>query len=651
MNLSMRPPSRPGPFTRASAARLLLTAGAAALLAACGGEGAGDAAPAGAPAQTAAGETTPGALKPTGAARQDDQSAAINAWFEEKFEQDLARSPVSQTFLGRKTDYDKWDDVSEAFEAQTHALKVAALADMRETFSPENLDPAARLSYRLFEYSVERDIEQFAFRDHWYAFSAFRGYHTLIPSFMINQHQVSSAGDAEAYIARLEGVRDYLGQHRANAERQFEKDIYPPRWSYDKMIATARNVIAGAPFDDGEAPSALLADFDGKLAALDIDDGQRQALRDRAVSALLTSVKPAYEELIAMFERHEQAAGDEDGAWKLPDGEAYYAMRLKRMTTTDITAQEVHELGLAQVARIHGEMTQIKDAVGFDGTLKEFFVYMREDPEGRFTYPNTDEGRERYLAEATAYIDAMRGRLDELFYTKPKAALIVKRVEPFREKTAGKAFYQRPAADGSRPGIYYANLYNMADMPIYQMEALAYHEGVPGHHMQLAIAQELEDVPSFRKFGGYTAYTEGWGLYSEAFPKEMGLYEDPYSDFGRLAMELWRACRLVVDSGIHAKKWTREEAIDYLLENTPNPEGDVVKAIERYIVMPGQATAYTIGMLKILELRDRGREVLGEDFDIRGFHDVILKDGAVPLATLEDNVDAWIAREKARRGS
>jgi uncharacterized protein (DUF885 family) len=225
--------------------------------------------------------------------------------------------------------------------------------------------------------------------------------------------------------------------------------------------------------------------------------------------------------------------------------------------------------------------------------------------------------------------------------------MIVKRVEPFREKSAGKAFYQRPSPDGSRPGIYYANLYDMADMPTYQMEALAYHEGIPGHHMQLAIQQELEGIPSFRRYSGVTAYTEGWGLYTEYLPKEMGFYQDPYSDFGRLAMELWRAARLVVDTGLHDKQWTREEATQWLLDNTPNPEGDARKAIDRYIVMPGQATAYKIGMLKILQLREHARAELGEAFDIGAFHDVILENGPLPLAILEEQVEAWIAEEKS----
>lgn len=615
----------------------IVSAGLAALVAACGNE-------------TATQGKTPTASAASESASTSEaqaESEKINAWFEEKFEEQLARSPIFQTFLGRKTDYGEWDNASDAFRKETHELQMAALAEMRSTFNYDALDPSAQLSYRLFEYEIEQDDKAFPYRNHWYVFSQFRGPHSSVPAFLINQHRVDSVEDAEAYISRLEGVDDYLGQHQETAEAQFANGVHPPRWSYEQMITTAENIISGAPFDDSDEESTVLADFNKKLDALDAGDDVKEDLRARAAGAMVNSVKPAYQALIAMFEEQQQTASNDDGAWKLPDGEAYYAMRLEQMTTTDMTAEEIHELGLSEVARIHEEMNAIKEQVGFNGTLQEFFVYMREDPDGKFTYPNTDEGREHYLAEATEIINTMRGRLDDLFYTKPKADLIVKRVEPFREKAAGKAFYQRPAPDGSRPGIYYANLYNMADMPTYQMEALAYHEGIPGHHMQLAIAQELEDVPSFRKYGGFTAYTEGWGLYSEYIPKEMGFYEDPYSDFGRLAMELWRAARLVVDTGIHDKKWSREEAIDYLLTNTPNPEGDCVKAIERYVVMPGQATAYKIGMLKILELRARAEQALGADFDIRGFHDAVLKDGAVPLAILEENVDAWIAQAQS----
>ena len=608
----------------------MLTVSSAALLTACGGDQT--------PPKNAA---TPGAA--TSSASSEDQTAAINEWFEDEFERGLARSPMFQTFLGRKTNYGKWNDASQSFNDESHRLNMAALAEMRARFDLDVLDPSAQLSYRLLEYQREFADKRFDFANHGYAFSHFRGPHTAIPTFLANQHRVDNLEDAEAYISRLEGVQTYLGQHQETAENQFARGINPPKWSYAQMITTSKNIISGAPFDDSDEPSAMLKDLTKKIAGLETDEENKAALEARGIAALKSSVQPAYEALIAMFETQMAEATNDDGAWKLPDGDQYYSLQLEAMTTTDMSANEVHDLGLAEVARIHGEMTTIKDSVGFTGSLQEFFVYMRNDPDGKFTYPNTDEGREAYLTEATALIDTMRTRLDELFFTFPKAEMEVRRVEPYRERAAGKAFYQRPAPDGSRPGYYYANLFNMGDMPIYQMEALAYHEGIPGHHMQLAISQELEGVPSFRKYGGFTAYTEGWGLYSEYIPKEMGFYSDPYSDFGRLAMELWRAARLVVDTGLHDKKWTREEAINYLLTNTPNPEGDCIKAIERYIVLPGQATAYKIGMLKILELRNRAEVALGDDFDIRAFHDVVLKDGPVPLAILEEKVDTWIA--------
>ncbi len=576
----------------------------------------------------------------------EDQAGAINAWFEETWEAEVARSPEQQTFLGRKTNYDQWDDPSDAAAEEEHRILMAKLAEMRATFDPKKLDANARLSYRLFEYSAERADRFFPYRNHWYRFSHFRAPHSSAPAFLINQHKIDTLADAEAYVARLEGLKANFAGHRQVAEDQFARGIYAPKWSYAQMLETAKNVIAGAPFDRSGKPSTILADFNDKLGKLDAPAAAKAVLKKRAETALLTSVKPAYQDLIAMFERQMAAASNDDGAWKLPDGDAYYDAQLERMTTTAMTADEIHDLGLKEVARIHREMDAIRENVGFKGDLKAFFSYMRDDPEKRFTYPDTDEGRARYLAEATAIIDTMRGRLDELFITKPKADMIVKRVEPFRERSAGKAFYQRPAPDGSRPGVYYANLYEMAAMPTYQMEALAYHEGIPGHHMQIAIAQELQGVPSFRRFGGFTAYSEGWGLYSEWIAKELGFYADPYSDFGRLAMELWRAGRLVVDTGIHRKKWTRDQAIQWLLDNTPNAEGDAESSIERYVVMPGQATAYKIGMLKIQELRARAEKKLGRKFDVREFHDEVLKYGPVPLAILEENIDGWIAAKK-----
>ncbi|MCX2834563.1 Uncharacterized conserved protein, DUF885 familyt [Microbulbifer thermotolerans] len=570
--------------------------------------------------------------------------AQANRLFEDFFQEHLSRSPQFMTFLGVKEDYGKWDDLSPEFAQETHDINLRQLATLNK-LDPSKLDDATYLSLQLAKRKLEQEIEAYKWRLHSYPVNQMYAVHTGVASLLINQHRIDNADDAEAYIARLNALPAHFDQLQKNLEACAEAGTIVPKFVFPYVISDARNLITGAPFDDGD-DSTLFADFKGKVEQLAIDSERKEQLVGKAKSALLSSAGPAYRKLIAYLQQLEKRATTDDGVWKLANGDEFYAFKLRQYTTTDLSADEIHEIGLQEVARIHGEMREIMQRVAFDGSLQDFFEFMRTDEQ--FYYPNTADGKQRYLEKATEIIDTMKGRLDELFITKPKADLIVKAVEPFREKSAGKAFYQRPAPDGSRPGIYYANLYNTKNMPTYQMEALAYHEGIPGHHMQLSIAQELEGIPKFRKFGSYTAYTEGWGLYAELVPKEMGFYQDPYSDFGRLAMELWRAGRLVVDTGIHSKRWTREEAINYLLQNTPNPKGDVVKAIERYIVMPGQATAYKIGMLKIVELREKAKQALGDQFDIRQFHDTVLANGAVPLDILEVLVERWIEQEKQR---
>jgi len=569
-----------------------------------------------------------------------DQNQKIDAWFETVFMDAVHKSPQFMTTLGMKKDYDKWNDPSKAFYLEGIEKTKRDLAHMRATFNIDDLDADHQLSYRLAEIQSQQQIDDARWWDYGYSFNQMFGVQSTIPSFLINRHRIDTLSDAEAYIARLNGVKEYLAVQVENEKTSAANGIQPPLYVYAHVIRDAKNIISGAPFTDGE-PSTLLADFTKKIAKLDITGEQSEKLNADAILALNTSFKPAYENMIAEMEIMQANATTDDGVWRLPDGAEYYANRLQRMTTTDMSATEIHDLGLAEVARIHDEMRTIMKQVGFEGTLQEFFAKVKNDPAQY--YEDSDAGREAYLTDAANLIEIMKARLDEVFIVKPKADLVVKKVEAFREKSAGKAFYNQPSPDGTTPGTYYANLYQITDMPKYQMEALAYHEGIPGHHMQIAIQMELENVPKFRKFGRFTAYSEGWGLYSEYLPKEMGFYEDPYSDFGRLAMELWRAARLVVDTGLHDKKWTRQEAIDYLTTNTPNAENDAIKAIERYIIMPGQATAYKIGMIKILDLREAAKAKLGDKFDIREYHDVIISSGPVPLSIMEERVDAWVA--------
>ena len=589
-----------------------------------------------------------GAAKTPDTQQIASKSKRANAFYERIFEEGLSRSPEFLTYLGRKDRLGEWDDLSDEHAAKELEHSQRDLKQLK-TFDRAQLDPATALSFDLLEQSLKNDIEDYRWRLYNYPVNQMFGRHSSVVSLLINQHKISSIKDAEAYIARLNGVSVLFEQLIAGIEVRTAANIVPPKFVFPHVIRDSANIIQGAPFDDGE-PSILLADFSEKLDQLakmesaHLSETGKAKLLASATAALLGSVQPAYQSLIAHLTELEAAATNEDGVWKWNNGDSYYNVALKRTTTTDLTADEIHKIGLAEVDRIQGEMRLIKEQVGFEGDLKAFMAFMRDDPQ--FYYANDDAGKTRYLSEATELIDNMKLRLNELFITQPKADLKVKAVEAFREQSAGKAFYQRPSEDGARPGLYYANLYDMMAMPTYQMEALAYHEGLPGHHMQLAIQQELEQIPKFRKFGGYTAYIEGWGLYSEFLPKEIGMYSDPYSDFGRLAMELWRACRLVVDTGIHSQRWTRAKGIQYYSDNTPNALSDVVKMVERHVVMPSQATAYKIGMLKILQLRQSAKTALGEGFDIRAFHDEILKYGPLPLNVLEAKIDAWVAGQK-----
>ncbi|MBC3765730.1 DUF885 domain-containing protein [Neptunicella marina] len=564
------------------------------------------------------------------------ESAKANAFFDRIFDENIERSPEYQAYMGIQKNNDKWDDITDEFAQQGRDIKQKELAALKSDINYAALNEQTRLSYDLMQEQLTREIADFSWRFHNYPVNQMFGLQSNIPSFLINVHPIHGESDAMAYTARLVKVEALLDQLISNLKTRQDMGIVPPKFVFDHVIRDAQNI---------SSDSTIIDDFVRKVEALDdVEDDKKQQLIHDAKQAIEQHLVPGYNKLIAYLTGLKQQATTDDGVWKFPNGDAFYANRIKYYTSTDLTPEQVHQIGLDEVARIHDEMRGIMQQVGFDGSLQDFFTYMREDEQ--FYLPNTDAGREQYLTQAKELVDVIKSRLDELFITKPKADMIVKRVEPFREKSAGKAFYNQPAPDGSRPGTYYANLYNMAEMPTYQMKALAYHEGIPGHHMQIAIAQELTGIPKFRKFGHYSAYIEGWGLYSEFTPKEMGLYDDPYDDFGRLAMELWRACRLVVDTGIHYKHWTREQGLDYYVQNTPNPEGDAVKMVERHIVMPGQATAYKIGMLKILELRKKAKQALGDQFDIREYHDQVLKNGALPLNVLEAQIDKWITTKK-----
>ncbi len=555
---------------------------------------------------------------------------------------------MEQAYLGLKTNGDKWDDLSEAHRLDNFDRVQRELADLRENFTSPVILPEGRLSYRLYEYRCEHLINDFAWRNHEYPVSQIDGWQQEIPSFLMNIHHIEKLEDAQAYLARLHGIGVVVDQVIERMRLGESAGVLAPKFAYANVLRDCRNLLTGAPFDkqlSGDSP--LWADFSAKIDDLDVGPGVKQALRGDAIKLLITSVRPAFLKLMYVCEQQAERATTDDGVWKHPDGTAYYANRLGYHTTTDMSAAEIHAFGLSEVERIHSEMQGIMQRVGFGKELKDFFAFLKTDP--RFYFPQTAEGKAAYIVRAEEIIAGMNARLDEVFVRKPHAPLVVRPVEAFREQSATAAFYQSAGAFDKRPGTYYINTYDMKVMSKFEMESLAYHEGIPGHHMQIALAQEMDGLPRFRRFSGYTAYAEGWGLYCERLAKEMGFYQDPYSDFGRLSSELWRACRLVVDTGIHMddKRWTRAQSITYLTENTPNAVTDIENSVERYIVDPGQATAYKIGMAKIIDLREAAKATLGDKFDLKGFHNAVLSGGSVPLTILADIVDDWVAQTAA----
>ncbi|GAA4045553.1 DUF885 domain-containing protein [Parerythrobacter jejuensis] len=580
----------------------------------------------------------------------ESETECINLWFDSKFEEELAFSPLRQTALGLKTDYDKIDDMSVAAEQEQLEWWQATAAEMEGNFDYDALSDDAKLSWDMWMFRKEQAEKAAEFRDQGYILHQMNGTHTALPSFLISQHKVESEADMKAFIRRVSGIGTAMDQLLERAQNNAEAGTRPPRFSYDAVIAESKKITSGAPFAEGDA-SALWEASEGHLAKL-VADGTITAerageLREEARAAFVDDMAPAYARVVTWFEEDLPNTDQEaQGVSALANGADFYNYRLNAMTTTDLTAEEIHQIGLDEVARIREEMVAIKDQVGFEGDLNAFFTFMREDDQ--FYFPDNDAGAQMYIDQAKEHLAFIDTRLPDFFGILPKAPLEVRRVEPFREQDGAAQHYRPGTPDGSRPGIYYAHLSDMRAMSIPALEVIAYHEGNPGHHMQLSIAQELTGIPKFRAQGGYIpAFGEGWGLYSEKLAKEMGAYEDPYSDFGRLTTEIWRAIRLVVDTGLHSKGWTEQQAIDYFLANSPIPEAAVKSEVRRYIVMPGQATAYKIGMIRIQELRAKAEQDLGEDFDIRGFHDTVLGGGPVPLNILERRVDQWIESVKA----
>ena len=569
----------------------------------------------------------------------------FNEWLDERWEEELNFSPMSRTSLGIKIDYDKLDDYTVEGEERELQWLRSSVATMKENFNYEALTDDGKLSWDMWAHSLERVEQGIPFRGHQYLFGR-GGIHSGLPNFLINLHRVDSPEDLDAYLKRLREIDRVFGEVLARALDNAEAGVRQPKFAYNFAIDEIQRVTAGIPFksDDNTPNSPLWSDVQAKIDSLLelnlIDMGTARLYRSEARRILEGEVAKAYQEVLTWLEEDKlNVTDDARGVWALPDGEAYYNYRLTQMTTLSLSADEIHEIGLSEVDRLLGEMEVIKTRTGFDGSLSEFFDFVRQDPNNY--YPGTEEGRQQYLSDNYAYLNSINEKLPDYFGRLPKADLEIRRVEAFREQDGAAQHYRGATPDGSRPGVYYSHMSDMSSLPKHQVEDVLYHEGNPGHHMQISIQQELTDVPLFRTQYFTTAFVEGWGLYAEWLAKEMGGFEDPMSDFGRLGGEIWRAIRLVVDTGIHSKMWTEEQAVSYFLENSDSSETTVRSEIQRYFTSPGQATAYKIGMINIQRARSNAEAILGDDFDIRAFHDLVLGAGALPLPMLHARVESW----------
>jgi uncharacterized protein (DUF885 family) len=545
----------------------------------------------------------------------------------EEWEYRLRESPTFASHLGDKRYNDRWPDVSLGAIARRHEHQKETLARLGR-IDREQLSAADRLNYQLFRKELEEDLELYPFGWHLVALDQRGGIQTEHE--LADSLQFKTVKDYEDWIARLRGLPKYVEQTTELMREGIKRRLVQPKAAMRRLPEQIRKQIV----DD--ATQSLYYKPLKKFPA-EIGAAEQARLKKEAAAAIGESVVPAYRRFAKFFdEEYFPACFDEVGAWQLPRGEEFYAVRARHFTTTSLTPEEIHAIGLKEVARIRGEMEAIVKQVSFEGSFQEFLTHLRTDK--KFYYDTPEDLLNGYLALCKR-IDP---ELTKQFKNLPRIPYGLEPIPQHIAPDTTTAYYRQPSADGVRPGTFFVNLYRPETRPKYEMEALSLHESVPGHHLQLALQAELGDLPPFRRYGGFTAFVEGWGLYSESLGADLGCYKDPYSKFGQLTYEMWRAVRLVVDTGMHAKKWTRQQAIEFFKENTAKTELDIVNEVDRYIAWPGQALAYKIGELKIKELRARAEKKLGEKFDVREFHDVVLRQGAVPLDVLEGIVDQWL---------
>lgn len=574
----------------------------------------------------------------------------VETVFQEFYQYQLDSSPTLRSSLAMPGQFE-WDDISLEGE-QLHNEKLQEFRKRLIAIKQNALDEQEQLSYELLLQDIEQSLLFTPFQHHGYALSQMGGWHTRVPNILINYQEINDIQGAHDYIERIKGVPHLFNDLISQLEKSEEDGIIAPAFVYPYIIAAAENVIKGAPFTK-EDDSPIWADFKTKIGALELYESSNKVLIKKANRAMKRSLLPAYKDLIKFLKQQQLRAPEFQVASDLPQGDEYYQLLLQSYTTTELSAEQIHNMGLAEVARIQKRIRKLMKPLEYPQSLekdfdqnlvelKPFFTWMENNAE---RFDQDPQGQIDFVAYQRDKVAAISMRLHTTFDSLPSTPVVVRPVAEYRQQSAPIAFYEQPPLNGSRPGFYYVNPARQHDLPKYRLAALAYHEALPGHHLQIALARENQDLPNFRRLLGFNAYSEGWALYAEKLAEEMGGYTSDEERYGQLIMELWRSVRLVIDTGLHAKGWSQQQALAYRLANTPFSEQDSIKAIERYLVMPGQATSYKIGAIEIERLRKKAENALGRDFSLAKFHQVILGQGALPLDILEQQVDFWIEQQ------
>ena len=558
----------------------------------------------------------------------------------------LFESPEAMTYMGLFdrvnfiTRHNARLSIRDAQDAEEEHQKNLARLEMLKRYKEDSLSSNQLITKKIAVFDTENDINAFEnFRYHSFPVNQIGGTHLNLVEFMTDIHPMRSHREAKDFISRVKYIDQAMNNQILWLQQQASAGIFPPKFVYEHVIDQLETMVSG-----DENP--LLDVFMRKIDKLDLQLEDKDTLIADLNNAIDTSFYPAYEALLNYFKDTRKFANIHHGVWSLPDGDEYYALRLRSYTTTDFSAQEIHDIGLSEVARITKRMGEILNAIGYQSNKPVGLIMNDLNEDEDFLYADSQDRKEIVVADYNEMVAAATMGMKDYFYKLPNASVEVRAVPEYSEKTSAGGYYMSPSLDGKRPGVFYANLYDIKQTPTYSMQALAFHEAIPGHHLQIALNLENEDLTLYRRFGYRTsAFSEGWALYSEQLALEAGLARDLLDELGVLQSELFRSVRLVVDTGMHYKRWTREEAMDYMKRITGMSDTEVRSEIERYIVWPGQATSYKVGMLKILELREMAQQKLGDDFDIKKFHSIVLDNGIPPLFVLEDLVNEWVANE------